>query len=133
MPLKVAGIISSLEPSSAFWQHDPELAVPELEGPFGVTALAWRRVRRGPGDLAGLTAAYNGQNERATWFFPMSTRLTATDVARIVSGVAALASGPGDAQRRGRVRGSGLADTATSTGLADGPPPSTASGTPPSA
>ena len=117
--LKVAGIIKPLKPGSAFWQHDPEFAVPELEGPSESPHwLGGGFV--GSGELAGLAAAYNGQNERATWFFPMSTRLAAADVTRIVSGVAALASGPVMRNVEVASGGSGLADTATSTGLADG-------------
>ena len=46
----------------------------------------------GPGELAGLGAAYAGLGERAYWFFPMTTDLTAADVPRLESGMAALAT-----------------------------------------
>ena len=115
----MTGIVKPLELGSAFWQHDPELGVPELAGPS--LSPHWLGAGFvGPGELAALASAYKGQTERATWFFPMSTHLAAGDVARVESGVAALASGP--AIRRVEVGSgaSGLANSVISTGLADG-------------
>jgi len=116
--LNVTGVVRPREPALAFWQHDPELLAPEKEGsaenPYWVGGGFV-----GPGELAGLAAAYNGQTERATWFFPMSTHLAAADVERIESGVAALASGPVMRNVEVASGASVLADTATFTGLGD--------------
>ena len=117
--LKVAGIIRPADPASAFWQHDPELTVPELAGPStSPHYLGGGFV--GPAELTGLAAAYNDDVELATWFFPLSSRPTAADVPHIEAGISALASGP--QMRNAEVAGGGsvLADTAISTGLADG-------------
>ncbi|MDR2987425.1 MAG: hypothetical protein LBV34_21570 [Nocardiopsaceae bacterium] len=118
--LKVTGIIKPLEPASAFWQHDPELAVPELQGP--AESPHWLGAGFVAADeLPAIAAAYSGQTERATWFFPMSAhQLVAADVPRIESGVAALASSP--VMRKVEVASGvpGMNDTTTSTGLADG-------------
>jgi putative ABC transport system permease protein len=117
--LKVTGIVKPLELGSAFWQHDPELGVPELAGP--AESPYWLGAGFvGPGELAALASAYNGQAERATWFFPMSTHLAAGDVGRVESGVAALASGPDIRGVEVSSGASGLANTVISTGLADG-------------
>ncbi len=55
-----------------------------------------------------------------TWFFPLSSRLTAADVPRVEAGIAALASSPAMRKVEVAAGGSVLADTAISTGLADG-------------
>jgi putative ABC transport system permease protein len=117
--LKVTGIVKPNDRGSAFWQHDPELGVPELEGP--AESPHWLGAGFvGPGELAGLASAYKGQAERMTWFFPMSTHLASGDVGRVESGVAGLASGPVMRHVEVASRASGLADTITATGLADG-------------
>ena len=117
--LKVTGIIGPLNPADAFWQHDPELAAPQLEGP--ANSPHWLAAGFvGPGELAGLAAAYGGSSERATWFFPMTSHPAAADVARIESAAAALASGPAVRDAEVAAGASMLADTAVSTGLADG-------------
>ncbi len=44
--LKVTGIVKPADPASAFWQHDPELTAPVLEGRGHASALVRRRIRR---------------------------------------------------------------------------------------
>ena len=117
--LKVTGIIRPLSRAAAFWQRDPELTAPELEGKS--TAPHWRGGGFvGRGELAGLAAAYSGDTERATWFFPMTSHLAAADVGRVEAAAAALASGPALRDAETEAGASVLADTAVSTGLADG-------------
>jgi putative ABC transport system permease protein len=117
--LKVVGIVKPLDPDSGFWQHDPELRVPSLEGPM--QSPHWLGCGFvGAAELRAVGAAYGGQTERATWFFPMTTHLAAADVPRIESGVARLASGPVIRNVEVAAGASVLADTATSTALADG-------------
>ncbi|HKR71998.1 MAG TPA: hypothetical protein VJT16_24410 [Streptosporangiaceae bacterium] len=117
--LHVAGIIKPVDPASGFWRHDPELAVPGLEGP--AESPHWLGAGFvGAGELPGLAVAYNGQTERATWFFPMGTHLAAADVQQILSGVSALASSPVMRKVEVASGASNLADTVTLTGLADG-------------
>ena len=109
----MTGIIGPLNPADAFWQHDPELAAPQLEGP--ANSPHWLAAGFvGPGELAGLAAAYGGSSERATWFFPMTSHPAAADVARIESAAAALVSGPAVRDAEVAAGASMLADTAVS-------------------
>jgi putative ABC transport system permease protein len=116
---KVAGIVRPLSPASGFWQNDPELSAPLLEGP--ATNPHWLGAAFvGPGELPELAAAYNHELERVTWFFPLSSQLVAADVGRIETGVTALASGP--VLRHAEVASGdpSLTNTTISTGLAAG-------------
>jgi len=116
---KVAGIVRPRRPASGFWQNDPELSAPLLEGP-SVSPHWLGAAFVGPGELRALAAAYNRELERVTWFFPLSSRLAAADVARIETGVTALASGPVVRKSEVASGDSFLTNTAISTGLAAG-------------
>ena len=68
--------------SSAFWQFEPILASPTLTG--GIMTPYWLAgVFTGPGDLAALSTAYSGDPELVTWFFPMRSDMTSSDVPRL--------------------------------------------------
>jgi putative ABC transport system permease protein len=116
---KIAGIVRPLSPASGFWQNDPELSAPLLEGP-SVRPHWLGAAFVGPGELPALAVAYNRDLERVTWFFPLSSQLAAADVARIETGVTALASGPVVRKAEVASGDSFLTNTAISTGLAAG-------------
>ncbi len=117
--LQVTGIVRPASPASAFWQFEPALAAPGVEGPQD--GLFWQgAVFAGPGDLAAIAAGYAGDAERVSWFFPMTTRLTSADVPKVEAAVAALASSPAPRNAEVAAGLGGLQQTAVSTGLADG-------------
>ena len=117
--LRVTGIIRPAAPASPFWLFDPGLAAPLVEGP--ATNPHWLGgVFAGPGELAGLGAAFAGLGEQAYWFFPMTTDLTAADVPRLESGLAALASSAAIPRAEAAANAGFLRHTAATTGLADG-------------
>jgi putative ABC transport system permease protein len=102
--LKVTGIIRAQRPGSAFWQQDPVLAVPALEGPGD--AQIWQGgAFVGHGELTALQAATSGQVMQATWFFPLSfSALTPDQLPQLLAEMAGLqASGVGQsAESRAR-------------------------------
>jgi len=117
--LRVTGIIRPVHPASAFWQYEPALAAPGLEGP--TDGAYWHGAAfTGPGDQAAMAAAYASDAERAAWFFPLITDLTTADVPRVEAAISAMASSP--AARNAEVASGlgGLQQTTVSTGLADG-------------
>ena len=117
--LRVTGIVRPAARGSSFWLFDPGLTAPLLEGPS--TNPHWLGgVFAGPGELAGLGDAFAGLGERAYWFFPTTKDLTAEDVTRLESGLAALASSATIPHAETEANAGYLRDTVTSTGLADG-------------
>ena len=117
--LQVTGIVRPVSPASAFWQLEPALGAPVTEGPQD--GQYWQGAAfAGPGDLAALATGYAGAAERASWFFPMTTRLTAADVPRVEEAVATAASSTAPRHAEVAAGVSGLQQTAVSTGLADG-------------
>lgn len=117
--LRVTGIVAPLRSSSAFWQFEPVLQTPEMEG-GSVTPFWAAAVFTGAGDLAEMAAAYTGKVERATWFFPMTSNLTTADVPSIEGQFAALASSPVTHSKELAAHAGFLGDTAITTDLADG-------------
>jgi putative ABC transport system permease protein len=117
--LRVTGIVRPTRTASSFWQFDPALDTPLLEG--STDSPYWQGgFFAGPGGLTAIGTGYAGAPERAFWYFPLSTDLTAADVSRLETGVAALAS---SAAPRNAEIGSGasvLQDTTVSTGIANG-------------
>ena len=117
--LQVKGIVRPAPASSAFWQLDPVIGQPNMEG--GLVTPFWQGgVIAGPGDLVALNAAYLGKPEIYNWFLPLSPALTVADIPRIEAAVTALAASPAPQRAEARVGASLLADTAVSSGLADG-------------
>jgi putative ABC transport system permease protein len=117
--LRVDGIIQPTAAASAFWVTDPLLSHPAKAGsptkPFW-TAGAFL----GPGDLTALAAAYAGQPELLTWFFPLSTSLTSADVTQLESGISALAASTRLQSAQAAMHLTAVQHVAVSTGLADG-------------
>src|SRR5215467_3260694 len=117
--LRVVGIVRPIEPASAYWQHDPELARPLLEGPS--VSPHWLGAGLiGPGELSAMAAGYAGETELVSWFFPLGPDPAAGDIPRIESGIAALASGPVLQHAEKAASASALHDTAASTGPPSG-------------
>jgi len=117
--LKVVGIVRPIEPASAYWQHDPELARPALEGP-SVSPHWLGAALTGPGELSAVAAGYAGETEFVSWFYPLGPIPAAGDIPRIESGIAALASSPVLQNAEASVRAKALSHTVASTGLANG-------------
>jgi putative ABC transport system permease protein len=117
--LRVTGIVRPVAPASAFWQFEPALAGPLMEGssqhPFWQGAMF-----TGPGDLPALARAYSFDAEQATWFFPLSTDLTTQQVPRLEAGLARLAASAAPRNAETAAHADALQNTAVTTGLTSG-------------
>lgn len=122
--LQVTGIVRPRSPGSSFWQAVNALRAPAVEpdtqvpvpGAFYYLGAAFL----GPGEEHALEAAYPNSPELATWFFPIRVDLTAAEVPRLESAMAAFASSPDSANAEVTATGSPLPGSSVSAGLEQG-------------
>ena len=119
--LKVAGIVRPTGLSSSFWQIDPTLARPSLEGGNSPNSAYWLGgMFIGPAGVSALPIAYQGTNELVSWFVPMRTDLTAAEVPNLETAVNTFGGSPEPRDAEDRLGAGDLNDTAVSSGLALG-------------
>ncbi len=117
--LRVTGIVRPVAPASAFWQFEPALAVPVMEGP--ADDPYWQGAFFiGPGDLPAMARAYSFDAEQATWFFPLRTDLTTQQVPRLEAGLARLAASAAPRNAELAARAGALQNTTVTSGLTSG-------------
>jgi putative ABC transport system permease protein len=106
---------------SAFWQVDPVLAAPGLASGTGPNSDYYiGGVLIGPGDDAALATAYQGAVELVTWFFPVTSTMTAAEVPRLESHLAAYATSPVPRDTEVSMGEANLTSTEVSAGLVQG-------------
>jgi putative ABC transport system permease protein len=119
--LKVAGVVRPTGLSSSFWQIDPTLARPSLQGSNGPNSAYWLGgMFIGPAGVSALPTAYQGTNELVSWFVPMRTDLTAAEVPNLETAVSNFGGSPEPRDAEDRLGAGDLNDTAVSSGLALG-------------
>jgi putative ABC transport system permease protein len=117
--LRVTGIVRPVAPASAFWQFEPVLAVPAMEGP--AANPYWQGAFfTGPGDLPAMARAYSFDAEQAVWFFPLHTDLTTQQVPRLEADLARLAASAAPRNAELAAHAGALQNTAVTTGLTSG-------------
>lgn len=118
---KVTGIVRPLAPQSSFWQVDPAINAPSLQSGTGPNSAYWfGGVFIGPGELRGLATAYEGKSEQLSWFFPLRSSLTAAEVRRLESALAAFSTSAAPRNDEAELNISYLTSTTVSSGLAQG-------------
>jgi putative ABC transport system permease protein len=118
---KVTGIVRPLVPESSFWQVDPAIYAPSLQSKSGPNSNYWfGGAFVGPGELRGLATAYEGTSEQISWFFPLRSNLTAAQVPRLESALAAFSTSATPRNDEALLNLSYLTSTTVSSGLAQG-------------
>ncbi|MEU1201109.1 FtsX-like permease family protein [Streptomyces sp. NPDC005813] len=103
LAVRVTGIVEPREPDGSYWSAMPVLRKPslvQLATPAGVPNRYWLGALLLPPDAAPVLLGTAGKPERYWQLAPDTTSLTAHEVDRLSSAIAALESGPG----LGRVR-----------------------------
>jgi putative ABC transport system permease protein len=119
--LKVAGIVRPTRLSSSFWQIDPTLDRPSLQGGGGPNSAYWiGGMFIGPAGVSVLPTAYQGANELVSWFVPMRRDLTAAEIPNLETAVNTFGGSPEPRDAEDRLGAGDLNDTAVSSGLAQG-------------
>ncbi|MHB9851255.1 FtsX-like permease family protein [Streptomyces krungchingensis] len=114
LAVRVTGIVEPREPDGAYWSAMPVLRKPslmQLATPAGVPNRYWLGALLLPPDAAPALLGTAGKPERYWQLAPDTTSLTAHEVDRLSSAIAALESGPGLGRVREKV--DPLADVAT--------------------
>ncbi len=119
--LKVTGIFRPKGTGSSFWQVDPVLVKPGIDSYSGPNSEHYiGAFLIGPGDVIALSTAYQGKADQLSWFFPLRSTMTAAEVPRLESALAAYATSPVPRDTEVAIGEPNLTDTEVSAGLVQG-------------